>query len=150
MRVAIFAIVVALVAVGGWFAYQNMPREEADQAQQQRYEGMTSEEQLRARVQERWDALIALDMPTVYAYATPTYRATYDLRHLAGQYGGQIQRKRIDIDSVEIDEAGTTAKVNVLVWAETSGFGSGMIEVSTVSKGTWVKRDGLWWYVEPR
>ena len=150
MRVAIFAIVVTVAAAGGWYAYQNMPSENVTQSLQQRYQGMTSEEQLRARVQERWDALMALDMATVYAYATPTYRATYDLRHLSGQYGGQVQRKRIEIDNVEIDDVGTTAKVNVVVWAETSGFGSDMIEISTISKATWVKRDGIWWFVEPR
>lgn len=114
------------------------------------YAGMSDEEQLKKRINERWNALIAMDMATLYSYATPTYRATFDLAHFKNQYGGQVQRKRIDIDRIEIDDAGTSAKVNVVVWSETSGFGGPNIELSTISKGAWVKRDGLWWYVEPR
>ncbi len=91
-----------------------------------------------------------MDMAAVYSFATPTYRATYDLRHLQGQYAGQIQRKRIEIESIEIDEDDSAAKANVVVWAETSGFGGAPLEISTISKGAWIKSDGLWWYVEPR
>lgn len=150
MRIVVICVVAIALGGLGWLGYQQWSTQQQTAAAHQPYQGMTSEEQLRTRVQERWDALIALDIPTVYAFATPTYRATYDLRHLTNQYGGQIQRKRIDIHSVEIDEAGTTADVKVVVWSETSGFGSEMIELSTISKGTWLKRDGLWWFVEPR
>lgn len=144
IRVVLFALISTFVLLGcgrsGLQTHTNASK----------YDGLTSEEQLRVRIQERWDALIAMDIATVYSYATPTYRATHDLRHLAGQYGGQIQRKRIDISSITLDEAGTTADVKVEVWASTSGFGSQMIDISTISKGTWLKRDGLWWFVEPR
>lgn len=114
------------------------------------YAGMSDEEQLRQRSQERYEALIAMDMAKVYSYATPSYRASFDQSHHAGQYGGQIKRERAEVSKVEIDESTQTAKVQMQVWSKTSGFGSQMIELSTYSNGTWVKRDGLWWFVEPR
>lgn len=114
------------------------------------YVDMSDEEQLRMRSQERYDALIAMDLAKVYSYATPSYRASFDKRHHAGQYASQIKRERAEVTKVEIDDSGQVAKVQMQVWSLTSGFGSDMIELSTYSNGTWVKRDGMWWFVEPR
>ncbi len=114
------------------------------------YVGMSDEEQLRVRSQERYDALIAMDLAKVYSYATPSYRTSFDQRHHAGQYASQIKRERAEVTKVEIADSGEVAKVQMQVWSLTSGFGSQMIELSTYSNGTWVKRDGMWWFVEPR
>lgn len=114
------------------------------------YAGMSDEEQLRTRAQARADALIARNMAEVYQYATPSYRASFGQIHHAGQYGGQVQRTRAEVYSIDIDEAGTTAKVKMELWAVTSGSGNQLIDISSYVTGTWVKRDGLWWFVEPR
>lgn len=144
-KIILLTIVPLMFALGGCEQISKITS-----AQSNPYEGMSDEDQLRARSQERYDALIAMDMAKVYSFATPSYRATFDQRHHAGQYGGQIQRERAQVNKIEIDESGDTATVQMELWSKTSGFGSQMIELSTYSNATWVKRDGLWWFVEPR
>lgn len=115
------------------------------------YAGLSDEDQLKKRVEERWDALIKLDMNTVYSFATPTYRSNYDLVHLANQYAGQITRTGVQIENIDIDSASNTAQVKVTVHSMMKGFdGADPFPISTLSKSTWIKADGLWWHVEPR
>ena len=138
-------VALCLLLLGcGWFG----PERTAVDA---RYADMSDEEQLRVRAQERADALVKRDMVAVYQFATPSYRATFDQRHLANQYGGQVRRTRAEVESVEIASTGTDALVLVSLWAMVDGFtGSAPFELSTTSRQTWAKRDGLWWFVEPR
>ena len=126
-------------------------KSKADSAETTDISHLSDEEQLKIRIKQRWDALIVLDMATVYSLATPSYRATYDLNHLIRQYGGQIKRTGIDITSIDIDDGGSTARTLVQVHTQVQGFeGGAPMDISVNSKGTWVKRAGQWWYVEPR
>lgn len=110
------------------------------------------EKALRARVQARWDAMLALDMKRVYEFATPAYRQQYDLRHLQNQYAAQIERTRAEIYQVRFDpDLADTAKVVVLLHFRTEGGAPGtMIESYSRIVETWIAQDGQWWYVEPR
>ncbi len=144
-KLFLFLVVPLMFVIGGCGQSTKSSTEQANP-----YVGMSDEEQLRVRSQERYDALIAMDLAKVYSYATPSYRTSFDQRHHAGQYASQIKRERAEVTKVEIADSGEVAKVQMQVWSLTSGFGSQMIELSTYSNGTWVKRDGMWWFVEPR
>lgn len=146
---------VSIVMAGALFASCN--KSETQQASvpaaqiASNYAGLPDKEQLQKRIEERWDALIKLDMKTVYSFATPTYRSNYDIVHLANQYAGQITRTGIEIEDIDIDSATDTAQVKVTVHSMMKGFeGADPFPISTLSKSTWIKADGLWWHVEPR
>lgn len=114
--------------------------------------GLRSDEAaLRARVEARWQAILALDFDRVYQFATPAYRATHSLEHFKNQYAAQVERKGIEIRALRFDpEEPNTAKVQVALRFATSGVYGPVIEGTDYIEETWVKEKGQWWYVEPR
>lgn len=108
-------------------------------------------EALLARAQQRADAIVALDIPTVYEFATPSYRKVYDVAHLENQYAAQIQR--LKAEAVEVyfqSDARDTAKVHVKMRYRSYSVGPEPFEDTTEWLEPWVKENGKWWYVEPR
>lgn len=111
----------------------------------------SEEEALRARVEARWQAILALDFDKVYQFATPSYRATHSLEHFKNQYAAQIERKGVEIRQIGFDpEDPNTARVQVILRFATSGVHGPVLELSNPIDETWVKEEGQWWYVEPR
>ena len=110
-----------------------------------------AEDQVRERVQARWDAIIRMDYDTVYTFATPAYRATYDLDHWRNQYYGQIIKESIELKSITIPEGDPdTAYVRLNLTFSASSVPSGRHQGEALVNETWVRRDGQWWFVEPR
>lgn len=155
-------IVLGLVAVlfGAWYVFgpgaitpqQGADTTGVDVAALRAPEGATDEEALEFRARKRWDAMIELDLDTTYEFATPTYRANYNLAHYRRQYAAQVKRTGYEVYSVDIDEADPRkAKVVILLNYETAGYEPGqVIELRSRHVNTWVKRNGEWWFVEPR
>ena len=107
----------------------------------------TQEDAVRARADERWQALIKSDFARAYEYTTPAYKAI----HPAGQYfsarGTAAQWKSatvLNVECPEIDKC--VAKVRLV--AVLSGVPQAVREVSTVLDETWLREDGQWWYFE--
>ncbi len=110
-----------------------------------------AQEQVRERVQARWDAIIAMDYDKVYTFATPTYRATYGLDHYRNQYAVQIIKESIELISITIPEDDPdTAFVRLNLTFVATSVPSGRYEGQALVHETWVRRDGQWWFVEPR
>ncbi len=106
---------------------------------------------LRERVEARWQAILALDFDHVYQFATPDYRATHSLEHFKNQYAAQVERKGIEVRSVEFDpEDPNLAKVLVILRFQTSGVVGPAFEGTSRVTETWIKQQGQWWHVEPR
>lgn len=110
-----------------------------------------AQEQVRERVQARWDAIIAMDYDKVYTFATPAYRATYGLDHYRNQYAGQIIKESIELISITIpeDDPGT-ASVRLNLNFSATSVPSGRHQGQALVNETWVRRDRQWWFVEPR
>ena len=111
--------------------------------------GQDPEEQLRERVEARWEAVLAMNFDKVYEFATPAYREVHGLRHFHNQYGGQVRRTGFEIRSIDYDASKPDeARVRVTVFFE-SVVGGQLYEGQQPTTETWVRRDGQWWYVEP-
>lgn len=107
--------------------------------------------QVRERVEARWEAVISMNFDKVYTFATPAYRDTYDLNHYRNQYAGQIIRESIEMISVTIPEDDPdTAFVRLNLNFAATSVPSGRHEGQALVEETWVRRDGQWWFVEPR
>lgn len=104
------------------------------------------QEQLRQRVTERWQALIAADYAKAYSYSTPAYRTLVTPEAYRGRQGTAVQRVAADVFSVDCPEP-THCKVRVVVKAKPP-FGKAFDGlISAPVDEAWVLEDGQWWVV---
>ncbi len=160
MKKLAFVLGLVAVAFGAWYVFgpgaiAPQPGAEStgvDLAALRAPEGATDEEALEFRARKRWDAMIELDLDTTYEFATPTYRANYNLAHYRRQYAAQVKRTGFEVYSVDIDETDPRkAKVVILLNYETAGYEpEQVLKLQSRLVNTWVKRNGEWWFVEPR
>lgn len=139
---AVLIVLVSMLVVGGGASYViNL------QQQEQARENM-SEERLRERVQERWEAIMAFDFFKVFEYSTPAYQAAFDVGHLSSQYGGQVKRTKVDVANVEFVEGSKTdAVVSISIYFMLKlqpGFES---EEVSVTRERWSVVDGQWYFL---
>ncbi|QBQ53554.1 nuclear transport factor 2 family protein [Nitrosococcus wardiae] len=109
-------------------------------------------EALKARVQARWEAVIAEDFDKAYEFTTPSYRQAYSKNHFFSQYGGQIDQEGVTVLEVTFQNPErTAAEVSLNVDFSAEGVTPGTLFRNTsYLKETWVKEEGQWWRVERR
>ena len=107
-----------------------------------------TQEQLRQRVTQRWQALIAADYARSYTFATPTYRAAVTPEAYRGRKGVAVQRVSAEIFSVNCPEP-TKCKVRVEVGAKPPlGSRYGNLIVKAPVDESWLFENGQWWVAE--
>jgi hypothetical protein len=104
----------------------------------------TPEEQVKARAQERRDALVKGDMERAYQYFTPGYRAIVSVDRYRNSIGNASQTVAATVESVECESLEKCiAKVKVemkpLVVPRFTGT------ITTYSDETWLFEAGQWW-----
>jgi len=100
------------------------------------------------RAQDRWDALLAGDFATAYAFYSPGYRSSSSMIDLALK----IRSRRVQWVSAEYQDHSCNERVctvNFMV-----GFkvikpvrGLSVWESSSLVDEKWVKTEGQWWYL---
>jgi len=100
----------------------------------------TAEEAVRARAQERWDALVKGDIEKAYAFLSPGSRAVIDLR----SYSETIRRGFWKSARVQQVECGSAEACDATSEIEYEYRGS---RIKTPLKESWVRQEKDWWYV---
>lgn len=104
------------------------------------------ERQLAARVQARWDAVIAGDYEKAYAFETPAYRSVFSMQQYRGRFGDAVTWKGARVLSSKYDKS-HMASVSVAVEYEAVVSLAGNIRSVRVMSEKWLYSDGAWWYI---
>lgn len=104
------------------------------------------ESQLAARVQARWDALIAGDYEKAYSFETPAYRSVFSIQQYKGRIGDAVAWKNARVLSSKYDE-NHMASVSVAVEYEALVSLAGNVRSVRVMAEKWLYSDGAWWYI---
>jgi len=151
-KTAIFFLLLFLTLLAGFFWYKQdvlqgdsvKMNDAAKKTEIDSIVGMTDEDRIRKRSQERWNAVVENNFDKVFEYATPSYRKTYTKKHFFNQYGGQILRLKTETISIKL-VAPDVAKVVTEIF-----FISGDFKGSSFSSDTWKKVDDKWWFIETK
>ncbi|MEM9304900.1 MAG: hypothetical protein AAGE01_22500 [Pseudomonadota bacterium] len=104
-----------------------------------------------ARAQQRWDAQLAGDFDTAYAYFSPGYRAAFALDAYEAQMRARTVRW-VGATAVDQECEGTVCKVRISIEYDvdlaTRGAGSITSVTSVVER--WIESDGTWYLVPDR
>ncbi len=100
------------------------------------------------RAQDRWDALLAGDFETAYAFYSPGYRSTMSVIDLAFK----IRSRRVQWVSAEYqdhscDERVCSVDFRVSFKVMKPVKGMQVWESSSLVDEKWVKTEGQWWYL---
>ena len=106
--------------------------------------GVTDEERVAARAQERWDALVDGSFDGAYQLESPALRAAYSSRAYRGRFGQQMRWTAAEVAEVDLD--GDRANVRVMVSYFTLGPDGRPLENERPIFETWVREGGEWWH----
>lgn len=101
------------------------------------------EDVVRARAQERWDAVIAGNWEKAYSFATPAYRAARDLYQFRLRHDAIVKHRKASVFAVAC-ESDTLCKVKMQV-TFTPPQDIPTPDLTTVIEERWVAEDGQWW-----
>lgn len=100
------------------------------------------------RAQARWDAVVAGDLETAYAYYTPGYRST----HSVIDYALKVRTARVKWTSAEYlrhdcaeDRCTVVFSLDYRVAAPVPGMK--VWDSKSTVEDTWVRTRGEWWYL---
>ena len=92
-----------------------------------------------ARAKEKWQALVAGDVPKAYEFLSPGSKTVYSL----DVYRSSMRPgfwKAVDVEKVEC--TGDVCEV----FTQMTYVYNGMT-IKTPAKESWIKEDGVWWYL---
>jgi hypothetical protein len=104
----------------------------------------TPEAQVKARAQERRDAMVKGDHERVYQYFTPGYRGTVPQERYVGSIGKAVAMVSASVESVKcetLEKCIATVKVETKPLAVARFTGT----ITSYSDETWLFEAGQWW-----
>jgi hypothetical protein len=93
-----------------------------------------------ARSNERWQALIAGNMPKAYGFLSPASKSVYSLE----LYQSSIRLgfwKAVDVEKV--DCAGDICEVSLALTYVYNGT-----TIKSPARESWIRENGVWWYMQ--
>lgn len=105
------------------------------------------EEAVKARAQERRDALVKGDLDRAYQYFTPSYRATVNLDRYRGSIGNALVTVGATVETVKcesLEKCIATVKVEIKPLAVPRFTGT----ITSYSDETWLFEAGQWWFFQ--
>lgn len=111
----------------------------------------TDAEIVESRSALRLEALKNLDFEKAYSYMSPGYRSVKELDRFKLDYAGSVNMLDFDVQSAECVE--DTCNVLVGSHYKITMVGRGFsakkpLVIDRVSKETWIRTDGKWWFVK--
>ena len=101
-----------------------------------------------ARAQNRWDALLAGDFETAYAFYSPGYRSTMSMIDFAVRIRTQpVRWTSADYQDHSCTETTCTVRFKIGYMVSKPVVGLDKWEDSSILKEKWIKTDGQWWYL---
>lgn len=104
----------------------------------------TPEEAVRARIQARWQAMIAGDLPRAYEYLSPGTRGLMSLEQYRGRFGNTVSWKSAEVFKVvckQADRCEATVKITYQPLLPRASIGLSETSVDEV----WLLESGQWW-----
>ena len=101
----------------------------------------SAEDEVRARAQSRWEAVIAGKWELAYSYTTPAYRKTVDLFGFRSRAVGPVRMLSVEVRSVTCQQASCDVKVRLGFVPVQRGFP----ETATDLEERWIEEGGEWW-----
>ena len=100
------------------------------------------------RAQARWNAVIAGDLETAYAYFSPGYRSTTSLI----DFGVTMRTRPVKWTSAAYkdhtcEESRCTVRFDIGFRVQKPVAGVNVYDGSDVVEDTWVQTEGQWWYL---
>ena len=107
----------------------------------------TPEEQVKARAQERRDAVVKGDLGRVYEYFNPGYRGTVSKEQYVGSIGKAVVMVAATVESVKCE---TLEKCIAQVKVESKPLAVQRFTgtITTYSDETWLFEAGQWWFFQ--
>jgi hypothetical protein len=109
-------------------------------------ETKAAEEVVKARSQQRWNALIKREWSAAYPFHTPAYRALVTLDRYSSQFTSPVRWEAARPDSVLCEEKRCTVRVEVAFRLSLPQIRGGRSK--SFIEETWVLEEGQWYYVE--
>ncbi len=106
------------------------------------------ENAISARAQNRWDALLADDFETAYAFYSPGYRSTMSMIDFAVRIRTQpVRWTSAEYQDHSCTETTCTVRFKIGFIVSKPVVGLDKWEDSSILKEKWIKTDGQWWYL---
>lgn len=107
---------------------------------------LQSEQIIKQRAQERWDASRKGDFEKAFSFTTPSYRAVTDIKVFRNATSGSQNLVSADVLSVKCEtEASCAAKVRFQFHSPITLQNLKQDIIENHFDETWVKEDGNWW-----
>lgn len=103
------------------------------------------EENVTARVEKRWDALIKHNWSDAYQYETAGYRESHTTVQFKAKFGQAVSWQKVKIIKVQLDESKSNATVTVSVPYQIMLPGQGLQQATANLTETWLLDDDEWW-----
>ena len=110
----------------------------------------TAEDQVQARAQARWDALMKGDFKQGYEYSSPSYRGVTSYEDYRAKFGSGLKWKSALVAGATCEPE--QCKVKIRIEADVPlmlpGARGRVQQVTSYYDETWVREDGKWWIRE--
>lgn len=108
----------------------------------------TPEEEVRARAEARWDALIKRDFAKAYTFTQPAFRAVVKPEDYRGRFGQAGAWKGAQIHEATCEAARCTVRVRLTTAVQIPRVARRIPEVTGYHDEVWVRDAGQWWFFE--
>lgn len=108
----------------------------------------TPEQEVQARAEARWDALIKRDFAKAYGFTQPGFRAVVKAEDYAKRFGQAGAWKGVQIHDATCEAARCTVRVRLTTAVNIPRIARSIPEVTGYHDEVWVRDQGQWWYFE--
>ena len=108
----------------------------------------TPEQEVQARAEARWDALVKRDFDKAYAFSQPAFRAVVKPDAYKQRFGSAGTWKGAQIHEATCEAARCTVRVRLTTAINIPRFARSIPEVVGYHDEVWVRDEGQWWFFE--
>lgn len=108
----------------------------------------TPEQEVQARAEARWDALVKRDFVKAYGFTQPGFRAVVKPEDYIRRFGTAGRWKGAQIHEATCEAARCTVRVRLTTEVMIPRFRRSIPEVVGYHDEIWVREGGQWWFFE--
>lgn len=108
----------------------------------------TPEQEVTARAEARWAALVKRDFAKAYSFAQPSFKAVIKPETYERRFGNAGQWKEAQIHSATCEAARCTVRVRLTTKLNIPRFAKRIPEVVGYHDEVWIREEGQWWFLE--
>lgn len=108
----------------------------------------TPEQEVEARAEARWNALIKRDFVLAHSFTQPGFRAVVKPEDYGKRFGHAGTWKGAQIHEVKCEAGRCTVRVRLTTAVHLPRIARSIPEVTGYHDEVWVRDEGQWWYFE--